>query len=142
MSVSLSLSLTHSLTHSHSSKDWSADTDLDNYGCNGGLMDNAFAYWLNSSHGDDTETAYPYKGRDGKCAFKAAALGASISSYKDVPADDEDALQDAVASVGPISVAIHAGPMLQFYFRGVFNGVLGMCPVRYTPHGNCAFHVL
>ncbi len=30
--------------------------------------------------------------------------------------------------MGPVSVAIHAGPMLQFYFRGVFNGVLGMCP--------------
>jgi len=27
-----------------------------------------------------------------------------------------------------VSVAIHAGPLLQFYFRGVFNGILGMCP--------------
>jgi cathepsin L len=110
------------------SKDWSDDTDLDNYGCNGGLMDNAFAYWLNSSHGDDTEASYPYSGRDGKCKFSPAKIGAAISGYKDIPLDDESALHDAVATIGPVSVAIHAGPTLQFYFRGVFNGVLGMCP--------------
>jgi C1A family cysteine protease len=110
------------------SRDWSENTDLDNYGCQGGLMDNAFAYMLNASHGDDTEAAYPYRGVDGKCKFKSSALGSSLSGYKDVAADDEAALLDAVGTVGPVSVAIHAGPLLQFYFRGVFNGILGMCP--------------
>ena len=107
---------------------WSKDTDLDNFGCRGGLMDNAFNYWLNKTHGDDTEASYPYKGVDGKCKFTKANIGSSISGYKDVPSDDEAALHDAVGTVGPVSVAIHAGPVLQFYFRGVFNGVLGHCP--------------
>jgi len=68
------------------SKDWSPDTDLDNYGCRGGLMDNAFAYMMNTSHGDDTEAAYPYRGVDGACKFSAAAIGSTIAGYKDVPA--------------------------------------------------------
>jgi len=110
------------------SKHWSKDSDDNNYGCRGGLMDNAFNYWLNKTHGDDTEAAYPYHGVDGKCKFSPSSIGSTISGYKDVPADDEAALHDAVGTVGPVSVAIHAGPVLQFYFRGVFNGILGHCP--------------
>ncbi len=67
------------------SKDWSPDTDLDNYGCLGGLMDNAFAYMMKTSHGDDTETAYPYRGVDGDCKFSETAIGSTIVGYKDVP---------------------------------------------------------
>jgi len=110
------------------SSHWSKDTDLDNYGCRGGLMDNAFAYWLNKTSGDDTEASYPYKGVDSTCKFSKTAIGSSISGFKDVPADSEDGLEDAVGTVGPVSVAIHAGPVLQFYFRGVFNGLFGTCP--------------
>ena len=49
-------------------------------------MDNAFAYMMNTSHGDDTEEAYPYRGVDGACKFSAAAIGSTIAGYKDVPA--------------------------------------------------------
>jgi len=110
------------------SKHWSKDSDDNNFGCRGGLMDNAFNYWLNKTHGDDTEASYPYRGVDGKCKFSPSNIGSTISGYKDVPTDDEAALHDAVGTVGPVSVAIHAGPVLQFYFRGVFNGIFGHCP--------------
>mmetsp|Transcript_26162 Transcript_26162/g.86040 ORF Transcript_26162/g.86040 Transcript_26162/m.86040 type:complete len:374 (-) Transcript_26162:231-1352(-) len=99
-----------------------------NHGCAGGYMDNAFEYWMNNTgHGDDSEKDYPYKGMDGKCKFSADGVRATISGYNDVKQGNETDLLDAVANVGPVSVAIHAGAALQFYLRGVFNGVAGTC---------------
>jgi|ERR1711998_177650 len=98
-----------------------------NYGCSGGLMDQAFQYWINKTHGDDTESSYPYAGKDSTCKFKPSSIGATITGYKDIQEGNEDDLEHAAATVGPISVAIHAGASLQFYFRGIYNGVLGTC---------------
>eukprot|EP00961_Rhodomonas_salina_P167085 2251471-Rhodomonas_salina.6 len=35
-----------------------------------GLMDDAFDYLQKKSHGDDTEEAYPYTGKQGQCHFQ------------------------------------------------------------------------
>jgi C1A family cysteine protease len=79
-------------------------------GCQGGLMDYAFKYMIDSQSGkDDTESSYPYKGVQSTCAFSSANAGpAAVKSYTDIKAGDEDSLQDAVANVGPISVAVDA----------------------------------
>merc|ERR1711977_345639 len=73
-------------------------------GCQGGLMDYGFKYLIDSQQGsDDTETAYPYTGSDGKCRFKSSSIGgAAVKSFTDVT--DEKTLLDAVSNVGPISV--------------------------------------
>ena len=56
-----------------------------------------------------------------KCLFKAEDVGATLQSYKGIPKGDEDALQKAVASVGPISVGIDAGhPSFQHYKKGIY----------------------
>ena len=72
-------------------------------GCQGGLMDNAFE-WMESGNKLTTETAYPYtsgSGTTGTCdSAKEAAGTVSITSHKDVPAGDEDALKSAVAAAG------------------------------------------
>lgn len=93
-----------------------------NQGCNGGLMDDAFKYIIQNK-GIDTEASYPYTAKDGKkCLFKAANIGATISSYKDIPKGSESALTSAIQSVGPISVAIDASHQsFQFYKSGVYN---------------------
>jgi cathepsin L len=91
-----------------------------NNGCNGGLMDDAFKYII-ANKGLDTEASYPYTAKDGVCHFTAADVGATISSFKDVPKGDENALMDAVATVGPISVAIDAAhSSFQLYKSGVY----------------------
>jgi len=89
-------------------------------GCNGGLMDDAFKYVI-ANKGDDTEASYPYTGQDGKCHFSAANVGATISNYHDVPSGNETALQQYVATVGPVSVAIDASlNSFQFYTKGIY----------------------
>jgi len=104
-----------------------------NQGCNGGLMDYAFEYVI-SNKGLDTEASYPYTARDGTCRYNPANSGGTISSYKDVTAGSETALQSAVATVGPISVAIDASHnSFQFYKSGVYNEPL--CSSKNLDHG-------
>lgn len=91
-----------------------------NNGCNGGLMDNAFTY-IKENHGVDTEVSYPYKGRDMKCHFNRKTVGADDNGFFDLPEGDEEALKVAVATQGPISVAIDAGHQsFQMYKKGVY----------------------
>ena len=92
-------------------------------GCNGGLMDNAFE-WI-EKNGIASESAYPYtsgKGVRGGCDSSKSALKAvTISSFRDVPADDEVALKSAVAQ-GPVSIAIEADKSaFQLYKAGVLD---------------------
>jgi len=92
-----------------------------NNGCEGGLMDNAFQY-IHDNKGIDTESSYPYEAVDATCRFKAANVGATLTTHTDIPTGNEDALKSAVATVGPISVAIDASQdSFQLYSGGVYD---------------------
>ncbi|XP_020233040.1 senescence-specific cysteine protease SAG39 [Cajanus cajan] len=101
------------------------DTKGVDQGCEGGLMDDAFKFII-QNHGLNTEAKYPYEGVDGKCnANEEGNHAATITGYEDVPANNEKALQKAVANQ-PVSVAIDAsGSDFQFYTSGVFTGSCG-----------------
>ncbi|KAL6330581.1 hypothetical protein AAG906_040512 [Vitis piasezkii] len=100
------------------------DTGGENQGCSGGLIDDAFRFI--QIHGLASEATYPYEGDDGTCnSKKEAHPAAKIKGYEDVPANNEKALQKAVAHQ-PVAVAIDAGGFeFQFYTSGVFTGQCG-----------------
>lgn len=94
-------------------------TGYGNNGCNGGLMTSSFQY-VKAAGGIDTEQAYAYEAAEGYCRFKSAYIGAKITGFSNVPAS-ESSLKAAVASVGPVSVAIDASHRsLQFYTGGIY----------------------
>jgi cathepsin L len=91
-----------------------------NQGCNGGLMDNAFQY-VKDNGGLDTEESYPYHAHAEKCHFKRQNIGSTCSGFVDVPTGDEEALKQAVATIGPISIAVDATEeKFMLYKDGVF----------------------
>jgi cathepsin L len=67
-------------------------------------MDNAFRYI--KDNGIESEADYPYQAKQGKCHFDKTKVVAKCTGYIDIPSGDEEALKQAVATQGPVSVAI------------------------------------
>jgi len=88
-------------------------------GCCGGFIDDAYKY-IKENGGIDTAESYPFEGGEASCRFNPDTIGAKISGYADIP-KDEEALTQAIAEIGPISVAIDASHFsFQLYHSGVY----------------------
>merc|ERR1711934_607767 len=95
-----------------------------NLGCNGGLMDKAFAYA--ESNAIQTEANYPYtsgSGRRGSCdSSKLEGASLKVTTYTDVTVNSPEQLKAALDKQ-PVSVAIEADKMaFQMYHSGVLTG--------------------
>lgn len=92
-----------------------------NKGCAGGWMNSAFTY-IQANKGIDTEASYPYTAMDGSCKFSPDHVGATCTGFKNIASKNETDLLNAVATVGPVSVAIDASHgSFQFYKSGVYD---------------------
>jgi C1A family cysteine protease len=102
------------------------DCDKVDSGCQGGLMDNAFAYA--EKNAICTEESYGYTATGGTCKASSCTVGipeGGVTGFKDVAADDEQALMDAIAQQ-PVSIAIEADKsVFQLYSSGVLTGSCG-----------------
>jgi cathepsin L len=92
-------------------------------GCDGGLMTNVFEYVIKNG-GICLESDYPYMARVGTCNTTCNKV-AQISSY--VALDkNETLLQNAVGTVGPVSIAVDAsGDGWMHYSTGVYTAPCG-----------------
>jgi C1A family cysteine protease len=93
-----------------------------NMGCNGGLMDNAFQYAIET--GMCSEESYPYTSgvtkTGGTCTSCKPVV--TMHSCSDVPPNNQVALKEAIALVGPVSIALDAETKLfQSYKSGVIT---------------------
>jgi cathepsin L len=99
------------------------------YGCNGGLMDNAFS-WINGNNGLCSENDYPYISgvtkKAGKCNDKCSIIkGSAVTNFIDVEANSDEAMMKALV-LQPISIAIEADQKeFQLYKSGVFTSKCG-----------------
>ena len=82
---------------------------------------------IKANGGIDTERSYPYEGVEEACHFDPDNVGETDKGFVDIPAGSEDDLKTAVATVGPVSVAIDAGHVtfqVHLISDSLFQGVL------------------
>jgi cysteine peptidase B len=95
-------------------------------GCNGGLMDNAFEWLMQSQQGAiDTEASYPYVSGNGQapaCSQSGKVTGATINGHKDLP-HDESQMATWVYTGGPLSIAVDATSW-QTYVGGIMTNCI------------------
>ncbi len=94
-----------------------------NHGCDGGLQEWAYDY-IRDNGGIDTEASYPYRDEGPKCdrgnctcLYRKGQVGATVKGYVKVKKESNEALTDAVASVGPVAVSLNAIGLM-FYDKG------------------------
>ncbi|XP_075139617.1 cathepsin S-like [Leptodactylus fuscus] len=89
-------------------------------GCNGGFMTQAFQYVVDK--GINANATYPYHASAGPCTYNSSAKAASCAKSILLSPGTEDTLKQAVANIGPISVAIDAGQQsFHLYHSGIYN---------------------
>ncbi|KAG8256919.1 hypothetical protein J6590_059870 [Homalodisca vitripennis] len=92
-----------------------------NSGCRGGLADTAYIY-IQTNNGIDTEASYPYEAKQKTCRYNPKNKGATDNGFVAIQSFSEPDLQKAVATVGPISVAIDGShTTFKHYKSGVYK---------------------
>ena len=95
-----------------------------NYGCEGGWPEAGMRYVINNT-GIDTEESYPYtagtSGFGGNCSYNNNSVGATLSKTVNITSGSMADLYHAMATIGPISVALDAEYDFQMYSSGIFK---------------------
>lgn len=106
-----------------------AGGDWGNGGCDGGLMDLAYAFYSKGSFPACSSQSYPYTGRDGKCQQDKCDKVVSVSGCTYTKPGVEGHVTQL--QTGPIAVALSASFSMQFYSGGLFTD----CSSKDLNHG-------
>jgi cathepsin L len=89
-------------------------------GCIGGIMSDVYQFAM--EHGVVKDELYPYEEIEGYFGcMEMEKIPVKITGFKELPIGDELELQRAVATTGPVSVAIDASwQSMQFYEFGLY----------------------
>merc|ERR1712121_564688 len=90
-----------------------------NGGCQGGWYQWSWSY-IRDCGGNQGEDSYRYTARQGYCRFNRGSVVATCTGFHDTQHGSESDLTNALANVGPVSVAIDASPST---FRSYRSGV-------------------
>jgi len=91
-----------------------------NSGCDGGFSPAALE-WIMSNNGIALESSYPYLMVDSWCNASDTSSGVVVKGYVNITEGSEANLEDALATVGPVAIAIDAShPSFTFYTSGVY----------------------
>lgn len=93
------------------------DCVMQDQGCNGGQMDDAFQYAIQYPMCSDEQD--PYEAKDDACQTCNSII--QFSSCKNIPPNNQIALKEAVALYGPVSVSIEAD---KSYFQLYTDGII------------------
>ncbi|KAL5493700.1 hypothetical protein EMCRGX_G014919 [Ephydatia muelleri] len=92
-----------------------------NHGCSGGDTYTAIKYVVDNG-GIDTESSYSFRGKQSSCQYNSKNSGASATGAVGISYGSESDLMAAVATVGPVAVAVDANTnAFRFYQSGVFD---------------------
>lgn len=108
------------------------DCDQLDQGCNGGLMDNAFAEIIRIG-GLETEDDYAYDAHAEQCHFEESKAKVFINGSLDI-GQDENEIAEALMEHGPLAIALNAAWM-QFYHGGVSHPLSYLCDPSGLDHG-------
>ncbi|CAF1052385.1 unnamed protein product [Brachionus calyciflorus] len=101
------------------------------YGCRGGWPDNAFEYVR--QNGIVEEAYYPYRRRANWCYQRSDLRKVRINRYFPLPIGNEEALKYAVATNGPVAVAVDASSWgFIHYSSGIYRD--NYCSSRRLTH--------
>ncbi|XP_068776119.1 procathepsin L-like isoform X4 [Struthio camelus] len=97
---------------------------LGNEGCGGGYVTRAFQY-VHDNGGLNSEHVYPYLGTDASsCRYNPRDRAANCSAIWLVAPGSEAALEQAVAAVGPVSVAVDASSFHFHFYKSASRSTM------------------
>jgi len=96
---------------------------FDNHGCNGGLPSQAFEY-IHYAGGIQGEDTYAYEGVDRPCRFNKQHVLVQTKQSVNITEGDEPGIVNAVADVGPVSIAYQVVSDFRFYKKGVYSSAV------------------
>ena len=107
------------------------DTEYD-MGCDGGLMEYAFAYLMEK--GCMKQEDYPYVGYDDTCKYDESKVFVKVANWTMLATQDEVEMKEFLYSNGPLAIAINADPF-QYYTGGIIDEDEWSCDPEGLNHG-------